>query len=120
MEILNIVLNHHPSYKGYIRFTLDTEVIDGKEYYVVKCMDNGIGWTLENMPLKNWLRYQRSKAIVESLGGTIEYYAKPKEGSLTIIKIPSDKISLEEMKEIFRLLAKKALEKNAEIKKQIK
>lgn len=63
------------------------------------------------MPLKNWLGFQKSKAFIESLGGTVEYYSKPLEGSVTTLKIPCEKIPLEHLKLIFKHMAEREVQR---------
>lgn len=111
MEIINIVKQLRHNYKACIRVTLHTEIINGRSWYVAKCIDNGIGWSLDDMPTKNWLRLQRSRALIERLGGTVEYHSIPKKGSVTVIKVPTDVLPLDQFKQILEMSAQRAAEK---------
>lgn len=75
-------------HKPQIRILTHEEEIDGNLWLTVIIKDNGIGWSYEQMPERIWERYHHNQRLVEHIGGTYEYYAKYKVGSLVIMRLP--------------------------------
>lgn len=80
-------------YRGQIKVTARREIIDGKSFIRYSFEDNGIGWSLEEMPEINWVRYHNTKRLVESVGGKCDYKAVKGQGAIATFWFPEEMLT---------------------------